>query len=78
MFFVETGSKSADSRSTWSVPSTISLPSPPITPATADGFSASQIMSIVSSSFLSCPSSVFIVSPGFAFLTTICRPASVR
>ena len=78
VFFVEMGSKSADSMSTWSVPAAISLPSPPITPATALGFSASQMRSIDSSRSRSLPSSVRIFSPGRASRTTIVFPASVR
>ena len=78
VYFVDVGSKSALSMSTRSVPAAISEPSPPITPATALGFSASAITSIVSSSFRSTPSSVLIVSPGLASRTMISRPASVR
>ena len=70
------GSNSADSISTRSVPSAISESSPPITPATADGFSASQISSMFPSSSRSMPSSVFILSPARALRTTILRPAS--
>ena len=73
---MEVGSKSADSSSTVFVPSAISLSSPPMMPATALGRSESQIMSIVWSSFLSTPSSVFIVSPSRAHLTTMRRSLS--
>ena len=71
------GSKSADSIRTCVVPGAISESSPPITPATAEGFSASQMRSIFSSSLRSCPSSVFIVSFARAARTTILRPASL-
>ena len=64
------GSKSALSSMTVRVPSAISESAPPITPATAFGRSESQITSIDGSSFLSVPSSVFIVSPSRAHRTT--------
>ena len=45
--------------------------SPPITPAIATAFSGSAITSMEGSRLLTCPSSVVMVSPSFAFLTII-------
>ena len=50
--------------------------SPPIIPARPISFSASQIISISESSFLTCPSSVWNVSPSFARRTMILLPAT--
>ena len=70
----ETGSKYADSKTTVEVSSIIPLYSPPITPATATGFSESAITSISGESSLVTPSSVVIVSPASAFLTMMEEP----
>ena len=55
--------------------SSISELRPPITPATATGFSASLIMSILSSRVLSVPSRVTNFSPSLAVSTIILCPA---
>ena len=64
----------ADSKTTVFVLSSISEFCPPITPATATGFSLSAITSIELSNFLSCSSNVVITSPSFALLTIMCFP----
>ena len=64
----------ADSKMIVFVSSLTPLFSPPITPATATGRSASAITSIFSVSMFFFPSRVTISSPLFAFLTTIVAP----
>ena len=64
-------SKQADSNTTVVVSSMMPLYSPPITPATATGFSASAMTNISSESSLTSPSRVVIVSPALAFLMLI-------
>ena len=76
MSFVEVVSKSALSSMTVVVPGAMPESSPPMMPATAFGFSASQIISIVGSSLRTTPSSVIICSPSFASRTTIVRSFS--
>ena len=63
--------KQALSKRTIAVSPTISEFSPPMTPATATGFSVSQMQSISGVRFLSVPSSVRITSPGLARRTRI-------
>ena len=74
VFLTESFAKFADSKTTVVVSSMIPLYSPPITPATATGFSASAITSISSVSSLSIPSRVIIFSPFTAFLTFMALP----
>ena len=61
-------SKQAASKTTSTVSSIMPLYSPPITPATATGFSLSAITSIFPVKVLSAPSRVVIFSPSAAFL----------
>ncbi len=68
--------KLALSKRTMAVSPTISLFAPPITPATATGFSTSQMHSMFSVSFLSPPSSVVIVSPARARRIWISPPST--
>ena len=70
-----TGLKQALSINTRVVPASISELSPPMTPATATGFSPSQIMSISASRVRSLPSRVTKASPAAAVRTTIRFPA---
>ena len=74
VFLTEEPKNAALSNTIVFVSSTIPEYSPPITPATAIGFSLSQIASISGVSSCSTPSSVVIFSPARAFLTTISLP----
>ncbi len=69
VFLIKTGLNIALSRNTFFVFSVTSEPVPPIMPASARGVFLSAITRKLFESFLSIPSSVFIVSPSFANLT---------
>ena len=66
--------KQADSNTMVVVSSIIPLYSPPITPATATGFSVSAITSIFSVSSRVSPSRVVMVSPALALRTFTVLP----
>ncbi len=70
-------SKFAHSSSTVVVESVTSLHSAPISPAIADGFSASAMTSVSVSSVRCWPSSVVTGSPSAARRTMISRPATL-
>ena len=74
VFLTVSGLKYALSRSMFVVPSLTSVSAPPMTPASATGFSPSQIRRSSAESFLSTPSKVVMVSPSSACLTTIFCP----
>ena len=63
--------KQADSNTTVWVSSMMPLYSPPMTPATAAGFSSSQITSISGERVRSTPSRVTMLSPALALRTTM-------
>ena len=63
--------KLAHSKSTMAVSPTISLFSPPMTPATQTGLSVSQMQSILVESWRSVPSRVRMLSPSRARRTWI-------
>ena len=68
--------KQADSKTIMLVSSMMPLYSPPMTPATAEGFFASAMTSISGERTRSTPSRVMIVSPGLALRTTILPPST--
>lgn len=70
--------KHADSKTTVVVSPVISLFAPPITPATATGFSASAMTRFSGVSACRVPSSVVIDSPAAARRTRISWPARQR
>jgi hypothetical protein len=67
--------KLADSKTASFVLLVISLFSPPMTPATPTGLTASAMTSMPGVRARGVPSSVWIVSPGLAVRTTILRPS---
>ena len=70
--------KLADSKMMVLVSSLMPEYSPPMTPATAEGFSVSQITSMSGESLCSVPSRVVMLSPSRALRTTILPPATYR
>ena len=70
-------SKLADSKTTSTVSSAISLFSPPMMPASATGFSASQMTRLLGFRVNSFSSRVVIFSPSAARRTVMLRPATL-